>query len=85
MSKIEILKSWHVGKDLIHTGVYRIPQDMSADLAARATKAGVGQILPEDKPKPAPRFARKTPAPENKVLSPAPEVKEPQPFPAEDD
>ena len=83
MAKIEILKAWHIGKDLIHTGIYRIPQDMSAESAALATNLRVGVMLPEETPKPS-RTTRKTPAPENKVVA-APEDKETKPFRSAED
>jgi hypothetical protein len=77
MAKIEITRSWHVGKELVHAGTYRIPQDMSAERAEQAVKIGFGAMLPE-----APKRgnSRKMPAPENKVLK-APEDKEQKPFP----
>ena len=85
MAKIDLKKSWRPwNAGLIHAGIYRIPQDMSADMAAKAVKDGFGEMLPEEKPKVAQRTYRKTPAPENKVLA-APEDKEQSPFPSEED
>lgn len=80
MAKIEITVSWHLGKETIRTGTYRIPQDMSAERAAQAVKVGVGAMLPEEPPKFVRGGSRKTPAPENKVLAKSPEDKETKPF-----
>lgn len=88
MAKIDITRSWHVGKGIIHAGIYRVPQDMDPDRAAEAVKTGYGVMLPEEKPKQTFKpfqGSRKTPAPENKIVGSAPEDKETKPFRDQDD
>jgi hypothetical protein len=47
---------------LFHPGDYRVPQDMSEELARRAVAEGVGVLTEPPK--------RKTAAPENKAVKP---------------
>lgn len=73
MAKINLKQSWRPWKaGLIHSGIYRIPQDMSAEMAAKAVSEGVGEMMPDEPPRKQGRRYGKAPAPENKVLQ-APE------------
>lgn len=82
MKKIEITRSWRFGRTLYHTGFYRVPADLSDEIAARAVKENAGEFVIE--PVRAPRQHRKTPAPENKAMT-AQEDKEQSPFQPEED
>ena len=86
MKKIRLLKSWRPGgwhphgyTLLFHPSLYRVPEDISAELAERAVAEGVAERIEVDKaaeaepsPPPPPHKAKphlKAGAPENKVLT----------------
>lgn len=52
MKKFDLQKSMYDRGKLVHAGIYRIPRDMSEELAARAERDGMGQWLHDDAPKP---------------------------------
>lgn len=88
MRKFDLQKSFRYGGELVHAGVYRVPNDMTEVAAKKAEADGLGEWVAEPKvakPISAPRITRKTPAPENKALNGAPEDKDEKPFPAEED
>jgi hypothetical protein len=79
MARIELLKTWRPATgQLFHTGIYRVPADMPADLADRAVREQIAvraaDPAPKRKAKPV-LGLKKAPAPENKLQPAAPENK----------
>ena len=61
------------GGGMLYPGTYRVPQDVSLDMAERIVRAGAGTIEDADEPTAKPRG--KKPAGEDKALGRAPENK----------
>lgn len=78
--KVELFANLRIGREVFYPGVYRVPTDMTDEIAKRAIEHGAARI---DPPAPVPGQSayarrvprRKTPAPENKALEAAPENK----------
>lgn len=49
MRKFDLQTSFHRGNELIHAGVYRVPQDMAEDVASKAKADGLGEWIKEVK------------------------------------
>jgi hypothetical protein len=77
MARIEILKTWRKSGEIFHPGIYRIPTDISQDVADQAIRdqVAIRAADPEPKRKTKPVLGLKKPAPENKLLQPASENK----------